>query len=259
MCNPRRVRITATRELDEAWQHEVTRSVQLSSVVTGDARVRQAMGETLGPQALRALEGALANGQPGWEELEGGYRLDVEGGYVVYHVDSQELEIVAVRERQVDVEGTVSSTLTGHLREELSVDAEGQYYDDEWGGHTRERAEREARTSAESGLDDAARRRLEEARGEAEDEAASEIEAEATERARSNLEQAQSEERERLEAEARSHLESVGTRCRQAFHRLLACAYRDAILAYMRRNGGELSREPVDDGTTLDIEFTIQR
>jgi hypothetical protein len=89
MCNPRRVSITATRELAEAWRREVSRTVQLRGRVVGEARVRQALGPTLGVPARRALDAALAGGVEGWREVEGGYRHDVEGGYVVYRPDEQ--------------------------------------------------------------------------------------------------------------------------------------------------------------------------
>src|SRR5262249_57039713 len=56
MCNPRRVRITATRELAEAWQREVTRSVQLRGRVVGEARARQALGDALSTPVRVAFE-----------------------------------------------------------------------------------------------------------------------------------------------------------------------------------------------------------
>ena len=48
MCNKRQVKIMATQQLCEAWQREVTRTVQLSGRVTGEARVRQPLDGTLG-------------------------------------------------------------------------------------------------------------------------------------------------------------------------------------------------------------------
>ena len=37
MCNPRRVKVTATREIQECWQREVERRVELSEEVVGEA------------------------------------------------------------------------------------------------------------------------------------------------------------------------------------------------------------------------------
>jgi hypothetical protein len=60
-----------------------------------------------------------------------------------------------------------------------------------------------------------------------------------------------------LEARAAERLEAVGLRCRQAFHQVLARAYRDAILAYARRQGAEVVHDREDDGT-LEIEFRLR-
>ena len=78
MCNPRRIRVSASRQIDEAWQHEVSRTVELSATVTGEARVRQPLGTELSGQTLRALEVALAAPDSGWVQIENGYRMTVE-------------------------------------------------------------------------------------------------------------------------------------------------------------------------------------
>ena len=124
MCNPRRVTITATRELDEEWQREVTRTTQLSAEVVGEARVNQALAGSLGPAALGALERTLAEGDDEWREAEDGtYRHDVEGGYVVYDPGSQELTIVATREDTVEAAGTATELLEGHLQTTVEAQA----------------------------------------------------------------------------------------------------------------------------------------
>ena len=48
MCNPRRVTVTATRDIAEAWRREVSRTVQLTEQVTGEARLRQTLSSRLG-------------------------------------------------------------------------------------------------------------------------------------------------------------------------------------------------------------------
>ncbi len=256
MCNPRRVTITATRELDEAWQAQVTRTAQLSAEVVGEARVRQSLAATLGAPALAALERTLAEGDPEWQETEDGdYRHEVEGGYVVYDPDQRQLEIVATREDTVEASGSATELLEGRLRATLSVEGEGRYYDDEWNGHTRERAEKEAQRRAEAGVADAGRRQVEEAQRQAEDERASGVEAQAEDAAREQLDQAAEERRRELAAQARERLEDVGLRCRQAFHRLLGRAYRDALLAYARRQGAAIVTDADEDGV---IELELQ-
>ncbi|HLX10925.1 MAG TPA: molecular chaperone DnaJ [Thermoanaerobaculia bacterium] len=257
MCNPRKITVTATRELAEAWQREVSRTAALSAEVLGEARVSQHVDESLGGPALQALEAALGGGDSGWREVEDGYRLDVEGGYAVYHVDERTLEIVAVRQEVVEATGEARAVLQGEVRDSLSAERQAGYYEDGYAGRTRERAEAEANQAAQRGLDAAARERIEQAGTAAEAAADSELRARAEAAARTRLEQAAAAQREELDRQAATHLAAVGLRCRQAFHALLARAYRDAILAYARRHGAE-GVQCQENGDVLEIEFQLQ-
>ena len=50
-------------------------------------------------------------GFPGWyEDEDGNYRHDVEGGYVLYHAEERALEIVAILSEQLRAEGVASSS-----------------------------------------------------------------------------------------------------------------------------------------------------
>jgi hypothetical protein len=258
MCNPRRVTITATRELDEAWRHEVARTVQLAAEVAGEARVREPLAETLGAPALAALEMALAEGDPEWREVDGRYRHEVEGGGAVYDPEEQTLEIVAARTDRVEARGTATAELHGTVQATVAAEGASGYYEDGWRGYTRERAEEDAERVARGRLDEAARREVEAAREAAAAQAAPGIAARAEERAREELERSAEATRTELRRQAAAHLEAVGLRCRQAFHRLLARAYRDALLAYARRQGAEVLTSHDDDGI-LEIELRWSR
>jgi hypothetical protein len=258
MCNPRRVTISASRDLAEAWQREVARTVRVEADVVGEARIVQRLGDTLGGPALAALERALAAGDPDWQAVESGYRHDVAGGYVVYRPDDQSLEIVAVRSDRVEGAGSASEILHGEVRATITAEAEGHYYDDGWGGHTAARAEETARQAAQARLDEEARGRLEEASLQAEAGVQGAVEAQAAERARQALEETSRQRREALEGQAREHLETVGLRARQAFHSMLGRAYRDAILAYARRHGAEVVADR-QAGGVIEIELNLSR
>ena len=257
MCNPRRIRVTATRQLNEAWQREVSRTIELQEQVTGEARVHQPLDSTLGTPALRALESALAANDSGWREVETGYRYDVEGGYVIYLVDEQALEIVATLEDQVQTSAQEIRKLDGLIHTEVSAEGEGRYYDDGWGGRTKEVAEQEAQTAAQQELDDIARAQIEQAQNQAEAQAAADIEASVRHQAEIKLQQLAAERQAALSIQARQHLNTVGVRCRQAFHRILAIAYRDAILAYARRNQAN-NIQYSEDNNIIEIEFTLR-
>jgi len=254
MCNPRRVTVTATREIAEAWQREVSRTVALSAQVTGEARVRQALSTSLGRPVLMALESRLLAGNTDWQPVENGYRYDVEGGYVLYDMDEQNLEMVAIREETVQSQATATTVLSGELREEISTQQHQDYYDDGYGGHTRIRAEKGAQDAAQRELDKRADARVEEVQVQAEAAESSTVQAQAQAKAQAQLDQAAREKQAVLSQQAAQHLDTVGLRCRQAFNTLLAQAYRDAILAYARRNGADnISCQEGDN--VLEIEF----
>jgi hypothetical protein len=257
MCNKRQVKIIATQQLSEAWQREVTRTVQLSGRVTGEARVQQPLDGTLGGPALQALETALSAEDSGWRQTPEGFRCDVEGGYVLYLVDERALEIVAVLEDSIQVSGEARRELTGTMNEAISVEAVGQYYDDGYGGWTKENAHRQAQIDADKKLQEAARARAVKVQEEAESKASGLVEAEARSKAEEQLRQEAEQRRMQLAAQAQNHLETVGVRCRQAFHQVLARAYRDSILAYARKNGAE-NIVCSDAGDTVEIEFCLR-
>ena len=58
--------------------------------------------------------------------------------------------------------------------------------------------------------------------------------------------------------QAAAHLETVGVRCRQEFNRVLALAYRDAVLAWARTNGGQ-DIQCNENGGVIEIEFMAER
>ncbi len=121
MCNPRRIRVTATRQLNQAWEREVSRTIELQEQVTGEARVRQPLDTTLGTPALRSLESILGAEGSGWREVETGYRYDVEGGYVIYLVDEQALEIVATLEAEIQTSVQETRKVDGLINTEVAV------------------------------------------------------------------------------------------------------------------------------------------
>jgi hypothetical protein len=258
MCNPRRIVVSASRDIAEAWSRQVTRSVALSSQVTGEARLRQPLDDSLGAPVLAALEALLDGGVDGWEETDQGYRHTVEGGYVLYDLEHGALEIVATLDDTVSGEASAAADLSGVLDEQLQTEQEGRYYDDGWGGRTEETARKEAEQAAQQALDEATRERLQAAGDQAEEAHAAELQAQAEAEARQHLQQAADERRAALAAQASRHLDTVGLRCRQAFNGLLAGAYRDAILAYARAHGADGLSCHEDDGV-VDIEFFVER
>ena len=265
MCNPRRVEITATRQVAEAWQREIERVAEQAMTITGEARVRHALDASVAAPALAALEAALEAGMPGWQRTgdpsdasddSGGYRCDVDGGYVIYLPGTRTLEIVAVVESEVRGRGSARSRLEGRVEVAVEGSGESIYYDDGYGGRTQDVAEQEARQEADLGIARQVAARLDQAARTAEAAADAELRARAEEAARADLQARAAMHRPALDAHAAEHLQTVGARARQAFHRLLAVAYRDALLALARARGAQ-DIHCSDSGEVLEIEFLL--
>ena len=257
MCNPRRVHVTATRPIAEAWRREISRVASLTERVVGEVRARPPLG-TMGDPVIRALESRLATGERGWRQVEDGYRCDVEGGYVQYIADDRALLLVATAEDDVRAEGRASEILEGIAEGSVEASGEGRYYDDGFGGWTKERGEREALEQAQDKLDEAVRDRVAEHQRRAEQDRDRAVRERALADARSGIERQAYARRETLVDEARSRFEAVGVRGRRAFNEVLSRAYKDAILAYARRNGAEGVRCD-ESGDTMAIEFLVRR
>jgi hypothetical protein len=261
MCNPRRVRVTATRQVREAWEREVRRAATVSLTVGGEARIRQQLDASVGAPALMAMQLRLARGAEGgcdgWvAQPDGAYRHDVEGGYVLYHPAERQLEIVATASATLTGTGVASQTLGGTLEADIEATAEAGYYDDGWGGHTEAAARREAEQAAARNADAGARQRLDAAADAAEQAADPALTAAAAADARRRLEARAELHRAELEQRAREHLAEVGIRARQAFHRLLALGYRDALEGLARRRGvapGDIDTRETDDYLEIDL------
>ncbi len=259
MCNPRRVEITLTRQVRESWDREVERAAEVSGSVSGEARIRQPLDASMGGPALMALQSLLTNGFEGWIEQEDGcFRHDVEGGYVLYDPDRHELEIVALETAEIHESGKARERITGTYQGEIESKGEGQYYDDGYGGLTEDAARAEAGKNAESGLDQALRQRLD---AEADAEEARREQAlrrQAEQDARQRLSQRAESLEHELRQRARERLQEVGIRGRQAFHQLMALAYRDALVGLARRRGVALEDIVArEDGQYLEIDFVL--
>jgi len=258
MCNPRRVRVRATRQLAQAWEHEIRRTVTRSGAAIGEARVREPLGSSVGAPALAALESVL-DATPGWEHHEDDdtYRHDIDGGMVVYHPTTRELEIVATASDQVEVSADASARIGGDLVGAVEAEGVGTYYDDNWGGITPEDAERAAQAAAQQALDAAAREREERERAQAEEREGGAVESQAEERARAALAAATAARVEQLRAEAAARLIAIGIQGRNLFNQALGTAYRDAILAFARVRYAE-GISCTENSGIVDIEFELQ-
>jgi hypothetical protein len=256
MCNPRRIRVQATQELAEAWEQEVRRRVALRGQVTGEARVREPLGATLGAPTLAALNAVLDRTE-GWHHDGEALRHELDGGYVRYHAATRELEIVAVATESVEAVGEAAATARGSVSETVSAEGTGTYYDDMSSLWYRLRARQQARRDANSRLAAeldrarrAARRRLDDTEGAA-------VQEQAQGRAQEQFDRLAAERSPHLREQATWDLMAVGAQARGLFHQAMAEAYRDAIMAFARSRHAEGLMCTERDGV-VEIEFEYE-
>jgi hypothetical protein len=256
MCNPRRVRVRATRRVEQAWEEEILRRVIRSREVVGEARIREPLAAGIGAPTLAALAAVLENA-PGWEWDGQMFSHELDEGRISYDPVSRELEITAQVRSTVTAEGEARATVGGTLTETLEAEGVGTYYDDGWGGLTEETARAEAEKHAEDALQASVRERLEQMRTAAEDREGSGLDDAAAARAEEELAAAGQTRQEELRLNAAERLAAVGVQGRNLFYAVLAEAYRDAILAYAQNRGANGIRCTETDGV-VEIEFEMR-
>jgi FtsH ternary system-associated peptide len=257
MCNPRRIRVRATRELTEAWAQEVRRQATRTGRAAGEARVRESLADSVGGPTLAAL--ALVLGRlDGWTETpDGTFIHELDGGAITFDPATRELEISATVTAEVSVTEEATATVDAQVSGTVDAEGTGIYYDDGWGGRTQETAQRDAERNLDRAMADAVRQRREEATRDADAAAGAAVEREAAARAEAAFAAAAAARERELRRAAADQLMAVGAAGRALFNAALAEAYRDAILAYARSRRASNLHHSEQDGV-LDIEFELE-
>lgn len=257
MCNPRRIRVRATRELAEAWEQEVRRQVTRTGRAAGQAQVTESLADTVGGPTIAALANVLSR-LDGWSEFpDGTFRHELDGGVISFDPSTLELAITATVAAEVSVTEVAAQSVEAQLSGGVEAEGEGVYYDDGWGGYTEETAQRDAEDNLTRAMEDAVRRRREQAAQQADAAAGDAVELEARARADAAFAAASAAREAELRRAASERLLAVGAAGRALFNAALAEAYRDAILAYARSRRASNLHHIERDGV-LDIEFELE-
>jgi hypothetical protein len=263
MCNPRRVRVQATRKIAEAWRAEITQAATARGDVSSEARLVQPISDLLPPPARRAFEQAMREA-PDWVWTGTEYRKVVPGGTVVYRPDSGELEIVVKLNQAIEAVGTATLVATGEVAGEVAAEATGTYYLDGIRGRTRKAAEKRAKAAADSKVEQLASQRTAALKQQAEEAARYELSertGEAAEQARRTAEQRltlqASELQTGLDEQANQRLEAVQTETLKGIFQLVATGYSAALQAYAAEHGENLQVSEADG--VIAIEFELER
>jgi hypothetical protein len=263
MCNPRRVRVQATRKIAEAWRAEIKQAATARGDVSSEARLVQSIADLLPPPARAAFEQAMQV-SPEWVWVDGEYRRTVPGGITVYQPDTGELEIVVKLSVAVEAVGTAMLVATGEVADEVSAEATGVYYDDAWRGKSREAAANRAQATADSKVKELADKRTAALKREAEEAARHELNARSDEAAAEARRSAErqltlqaSELQGGLDGQAAQQLEAVQAETLKGIFQLVATGYSAALQAYAAEHGENLQVSE-EDGV-IAIQFELER
>ena len=107
MCNPRRLEVNLTQQIEEEWQATAEQSATANVDVHERLERVISLADRLGPSARVGLATALAEGFRGWQAVEGEEgRYTHELGPLRLSLDTGSAELVVSVERQTSVSGT---------------------------------------------------------------------------------------------------------------------------------------------------------
>lgn len=262
MCNPRRVMIHLDRCIEEAWRQTVEQAATVTGEVAELARLgaQVPLDEEMGDAALLMLERVLRGefeGFDAWERDDSGrYRRDLGEVMMTYDPATHQLGIEAQLTESVTAEARAAAEASGITIGQVAVEAMGHYYDDGWGGSTRQHALEAAQRDAEQRMREAIeslgreqhRAELEEARQRAS--------AEAERLALEELARRQ----EALRAALREQLQVIMARAQQrvyhVMNRAVGEAYRRTLIQLVLDNGGRILADE-QTGSVINLELEL--
>jgi hypothetical protein len=206
------------------------------------------------------LERVLAGEFEGFEawqrDATGRFHRDLGEVTMIYDPASHQLNIEAQLTEMVTAEARAAAEASGMTVGQVAVEAMGHYYDDGWGGRTRQHALEEAQQAAERALREAAARLGREQHG-------AEL-AEASERARAEAQRQAEEElarrQEALRAALREQLQVIMARAEErvyhVMNRAVGEAYRQTLMQLVRDNGGRILADE-QTGSVINLELEL--
>ncbi len=262
MCNPRRVMIHLTEAIEQAWRATVEGAataegeVEQLARITADIPLDTEMGDLALEMMERIMQGEFEEFEPWARDEAGHYRRDLGDITLVYEPGSRQLVVEARLAEAITAEARATAEASGFTVGEVAVEAVGRYYDDGWGGRTRERAQAEAETQAERNLG-AAIENLHREQHAAELQAAeTEAQAEAEAQAQAELERRQAEVRAALRERLQATLAAAEDRVYHTMNRLVGEAYRLSLIQMVQENGGRVLTDE-RTGSTINLELEL--
>jgi FtsH ternary system domain X2 len=262
MCNPRRVMIHLDRCIEEAWRQTVEQAATVTGEVAELARIsaQVPLDAEMGDAALVMLERVLAGEFEGFEAWErddaGRYQRDLGEARMIYDAASHQLSIEAQLTDRVTAEARGVAEASGITVGQVAVEAMASYYDDGWGGRSREDALREAEREAESRLREEARRLGREQHGAQLEEARQRASAEARLLAEEELARRREEVRAALRTQLQGIMAQAEERVAHVMNRAVGEAYRRTLIQLVLNNGGRVLADE-QTGSIINLELEL--
>jgi FtsH ternary system domain X2 len=262
MCNPRRVTIQLTRTVQEAWRTTVEQAARAEGEVQEVARVQvdiplaREMGERPLEMFECALRGEFEGCEPWTRDEQGNYRRELEGVTLIYESGRRQLLVEARLAEQISAEAHASAEASGFTAGEVMAEAMAGYYEDNWGGHTEERARRQAQAEVKQRLDTATAALHRQQHAAELSAAEREAREKAQQAAAADLERRRRAVRPVLRERLQETLDQARDSVGRTVNRLVGEAYRQTLLAMARENGGKVLSDR-RTGSVIHLELEV--
>jgi hypothetical protein len=250
------------RCIQQAWRQTVTEAATATGEVAELARIsaQVPLDEEMGDAALRMLERVIEGefeGFDAWERDETGrYHRDLGEARMIYDPASHQLLIEAQLTEAVTAEARAAAEASGITVGQVAVEAMAHYYDDGWGGSTRERALEEAQREAERRLREAAEMLGREQHTAEIEEARQRASQEATRRAEEELSRRRQEMRAALREQLQVTMARAQERVYHLMNRAVGEAYRRTLIQLVLDNGGRILADE-QTGSIINLELEL--
>lgn len=262
MCNPRRVLVNLRQVVQEAWRTTVEQTARAEGEaaeigrVTVELRLDAELGDLALAMLERLLRGDFADCEPWARDDAGNYRRDLDDVTLVYQPGDRHLTVEARLAERVGVEARAAAEASGFTVGEVTAEAAGRYYEDNWGGYNEARARRVAEAEAETRLAAAVDQLHRQQNAAALAAAADVARASATEAAAVQLARARDEVRAALRQRLEAALVAANEGVQHTVNRLIGEAYRHALIQLAQDSGGRVLTDE-RTGSVINLELEL--
>jgi hypothetical protein len=254
--------IYLAQAIEQAWRATVEQAALAEDEVgelgriTADIPLDAEMGEQALRMLERILQGEFEDYEPWERDAEGNYRRDLGDVALVYQPGSHQLVVEAALAEAISAEVRATAEASGLTAGEVAVEAIGRYYEDGWGGRTKERAIEEAQAEAEDRLQEAIEALHRQQHAAELEEAEAEARAQAQAEAAAELEHLRAEARQALRRRLQVTLAEAEDRVYHVMNRLVGEAYRRTLIELVQQNGGRVLTDE-RSGSVINLELEL--